>query len=102
MFGIKNVGDSGGEWPPADSFSKGDMEVSLGDIVWMFDLRLRLFFSGVWCDVLFVFEFLELLRAGDDEKRQATRSERTLPSNRYSVVSHVLYIEYHGKNDGPV
>ena len=102
MFGVRNVGDSGGEWLPADSFSKGDMEVSLGDILWMFDLRLRLFFSGVWCDILFVFEFLELLRAGDDEKRKATISERTLPSYRYSVVSHILYTECNGKNDRPV
>ena len=93
MFGVRNVGDSGGYWPPADSFSKGDMEVSLGDIVWMFDLRLYLFCSGVWFDFLFVFEFLELL---------ATRSERTLPSYRYPVISHVLYTEYHGKDDRPI
>ena len=102
MFGVRNVGDSGGEWPPTDSFSKGDMEVSLGDIVWKFDLRPRLFCSGVWFDILFVFEFLELLRAGGDETREATRSERTLPSYRYSVVSHIPYTEYHGKDDRPV
>ena len=102
MFGVSSVGDSGGEWPPADSFSKGDMEVSLGDILWMFDLRLRLFCGSVWFDVLFVFKLLESLRAGDDEKRKATRSERTLPSYRYSVVSYILYTEYDGKNDRPV